>query len=254
MEKRPPKTTTMHPMFTTKEKKREKEKEETNANNVENINDINDAKRVAEATIDLTKGGEQTDAKTTTNLNKDIQKFCCTKQEEEESSIVDLTQEKDNDDEKEKTKTEEQPPQKVHSFFQKRKPQAKSTATATDVPGASRKTPYEEAVKHLPPIHVNCPIRTVVGADAEDVMKGYGIAFENAVASAAERRRSLLKSSSASTGASFQWRYEIKSDDEKKDEETSIETEEEEEEEEEIEPTAEEIQPTAEEIEEEEDF
>ena len=233
MEKRPPKTTTMHPMFTTKEKKREKEKEETNANNVENINDINDAKRVAEATIDLTKGGEQTDAKTTTNLNKDIQKFCCTKQEEEESSIVDLTQEKDNDDEKEKTRTEEQPPQKVHSFFQKRKPQAKSTATATDVPGASRKTPYEEAVKHLPPIHVNCPIRTVVGADAEDVMKGYGIAFENAVASAAERRRSLLKSSSASTGASFQWRYEIKSDDEKKDEEMSIETEEEEEEEEE---------------------
>ena len=167
-------------------------------------------------------------------MNKDIQKFCCTKQEEEEeSSIVDLTQEKDNDDEKEKTKTEEQPPQKVHSFFQKRKPQAKSTATATDVPGASRKTPYEEAVKHLPPIHVNCPIRTVVGADAEDVMKGYGIAFENAVASAAERRRSLLKSSSASTGASFQWRYEIKSDDEKKDEEMSIETEEEEEEEEE---------------------
>ena len=173
-EKRPPKTTTMHPMFTTKEKK----KEETNAYNNNNVENINDAKRVAEATIDLTTGGEQTDAKTTTNLNKDIQKFCCTKQEEEESSIVDLTQEKDNDDEKEKTKTEEQPPQKVHSFFQKRKPQAKSTATATDVPGASRKTPYEEAVKHLPPIHVNCPIRTVVGADAEDVMKGYGIAFE----------------------------------------------------------------------------
>ena len=202
-EKRPPKTTTMHPMFTTKEKK----KEETNAYNNNNVENINDAKRVAEATIDLTKGGEQTDAKTTTNLNKDIQKFCCTKQEEEESSIVDLTQEKDNDDEKEKTKTEEQPPQKVHSFFQKRKPQAKSTATATDVPGASRKTPYEEAVKHLPPIHVNCPIRTVVGADAEDVMKGYGIAFENAVASAAERRRSLLKSSSASTGASFPVSY-----------------------------------------------
>ena len=230
-EKRPPKTTTMHPMFTTKEKK----KEETNAYNNNNVENINDAKRVAEATIDLTKGGEQTDAKTTTNLNKDIQKFCCTKQEEEES-IVDLTQEKDNDDEKKKTRTEEQPPQKVHSFFQKRKPQAKSIATATDVPGASRKTPYEEAVKHLPPIHVNCPIRTVVGADAEDVMKGYGIAFENAVASAAERRRSLLKSSSASTGASFQWRYEIKSDDEKKDEEMSIETEEEEEEEEETEP------------------
>ena len=236
MEKRPPKTTTTHPMFITKEKKREKEKEETNANNVENINDINDAKRVAEATttIDLTKGGEQTDAKTTTNLNKDIQKFCCTKQEEGTTTIVDLTQEKDNDDEKEKTRTEEQPPQKVHSFFQKRKPQAKSTATVSaTVPGASRKTPYEEAVKHLPPIHVNCPIRTVVGADAEDVMKGYGIAFENAVASAAERRRSLVKSSSASTGASFRWRYEIKSDDEKKDKEMSIETKEEEEEEEE---------------------
>ena len=78
-EKRPPKTTTMHPMFTTKEKK----KEETNANNNNNVENINDAKRVAEATttIDLTGGGEQTDAKTTTNLNKDIQKFCCTKQE-----------------------------------------------------------------------------------------------------------------------------------------------------------------------------
>ena len=54
--------------------RRKKRKRKTNAykhnNNVENIND---AKRVAEATIDLTKGGEQTDAKTTTNLNKDIQ-------------------------------------------------------------------------------------------------------------------------------------------------------------------------------------
>ena len=135
-----------------------------------------------------------------------------------------MTQEKDND-EKEKTRTEEQPPQKVHSFFQKRKPQAKSTATATDVRALSReKRQHEEAVKHLPPIHVNCPIRTVVGADAEDVVKGYGVAFENAVASAAERRRSLVKSSSASTGASFRWRYEIKSDDEKKDEEMGIET------------------------------
>ena len=234
-EKRPPKTTTMHPMFTTKEKKREKEKEETN--NAKNIND-DDAKRVAEATttIDLTKGGEHD--KTTTNLNKDIQKFCCTKQEKGTTTIVDLTREKDNDDEKEKTRTEEQPPQKVHSFFQKRKPQAKSTATVSaTVPGASRKTPYEEAVKHLPPIHVNCPIRTVVGAHTEDVVKGYGVAFENAVAFAAERRRSLVKSSSASTGASFRWRYEIKSDDEIKDEEMSIETEEKEEEiEEEIEP------------------
>ena len=204
-----------HPMFAAAfAKKKEEEKE--------------DARRVAEATIDLTKNINN-------NNEKDIQKNRGddAREEEEEGGeammIVDLTQE-----EEEKTTTISKPssssppppppparpaPKKVHSFFQKRKPTTKSSdnAAAMNVPGVSRKTPYEEAVKNLPPIHVNCPVRRFDGAETET------IALETAVAFAAERGRSLSKS------PPFRWQYEIKSDDEKK-EERKIEVEEEEEE------------------------
>ena len=202
-----PSPSSYHPMFAAAfAKKKEEEKK--------------DARRVAEATIDLTK-------------NKDVQKNRGDDdaREEEEGGgeammIVDLTQE-----EEEKTTTISKPssaaappppppaPKKVHSFFQKRKPTMKSSdnAAAMNVPGVSRKTPYEEAVKNLPPIHVNCPVRRFDGAETET------IALETAVAFAAERGRSLSKS------PPFRWQYEIKSDDEKK-EERKIEVEEEEEE------------------------
>jgi len=65
-------------------------------------------------------------------------------------------------------------------------------------------------VKHLPPIHVNCPVRTSVVSDSEYKID-FNIAVASAAAEAAERQRT--KSSS-----SFQWRYEIKSDDEKSEE------------------------------------
>jgi len=215
-----PSPSSYHPMFAAAfAKKKEEEKE--------------DARRVAEATIDLTKKNNNN------NDEKDIQKNRGDDAREEEEGggeammIVDLTQE-----EEEKTTTISKPssssppppppppppparpaPKKVHSFFQKRKPTTKSSdnAAAMNVPGVSRKTPYEEAVKNLPPIHVNCPVRRFDGAETET------IALETAVAFAAERGRSLSKS------PPFRWQYEIKSDDEKK-EERKIEVEEEEEE------------------------
>ena len=163
------------------------------------IAETKDAKRVAEATRFV--GGEK----------KDVQK----KESVNAADVVDLTTTTREEEEK-KTKAGRalaQPP-KVHSFFQKRIPSAENSDGKRNaknvVPGASLKTPYEEAVKHLPPIHVNCPVRTSVVSDSEYKID-FNIAVASAAAEAAERQRT--KSSS-----SFQWRYEIKSDDEKSEE------------------------------------
>ena len=178
------------------------------------IAETKDAKRVAEATRFV--GGEK----------KDVQK----KESVNAADVVDLTTTTREEEEK-KTKAGRalaQPP-KVHSFFQKRIPSAENSDGKRNaknvVPGASLKTPYEEAVKHLPPIHVNCPVRTSVVSDSEYKID-FNIAVASAAAEAAERQRT--KSSS-----SFQWRYEIKSDDEKSEENGKGVKEEEEEEEEE---------------------
>ena len=178
------------------------------------IAETKDAKRVAEATRFV--GGEK----------KDVQK----KESVNAADVVDLTTTTREEEEK-KTKAGgalAQPP-KVHSFFQKRIPSAENSDGKRNaknvVPGASLKTPYEEAVKHLPPIHVNCPVRTSVVSDSEYKID-FNIAVASAAAEAAERQRT--KSSS-----SFQWRYEIKSDDEKSEENGKGVKEEEEEEEEE---------------------
>ena len=177
------------------------------------IAETKDAKRVAEATRFV--GGEK----------KDVQK----KESVNAADVVDLTTTTREEEEK-KTKAGRalaQPP-KVHSFFQKRIPSAENSDGKRNaknvVPGASLKTPYEEAVKHLPPIHVNCPVRTSVVSDSEYKID-FNIAVASAAAEAAERQRT--KSSS------FQWRYEIKSDDEKSEENGKGVKEEEEEEEEE---------------------
>ena len=176
------------------------------------IAETKDAKRVAEATRFV--GGEK----------KDVQK----KESVNAADVVDLTTTTREEEEK-KTKAGRalaQPP-KVHSFFQKRIPSAENSDGKRNaknvVPGASLKTPYEEAVKHLPPIHVNCPVRTSVVSDSEYKID-FNIAVASAAAEAAERQRT--KSSS-----SFQWRYEIKSDDEKSEENGKGVKEEEEEEE-----------------------
>ena len=178
------------------------------------IAETKDAKRVAEATRFV--GGEK----------KDVQK----KESVNAADVVDLTTTTREEEEK-KTKAGRslaQPP-KVHSFFQKRIPSAENSDGKRNaknvVSGASLKTPYEEAVKHLPPIHVNCPVRTSAVSDSEYKID-FNIAVASAAAEAAERQRT--KSSS-----SFQWRYEIKSDDEKSEENGKGVKEEEEEEEEE---------------------
>ena len=167
------------------------------------IAETKDAKRVAEATrFDSTfVGGEK---KESVNAAADV------------VDLTTTTTTTTREEEEKKTKAGRalaQPP-KVHSFFQKKIPSAKNSDGKRNaknvVPGATLKTPYEEAVKHLPPIHVNCPVRTSVVSDSEYKID-FNIAVASAAAEAAERQRT--KSSS-----SFQWRYEIKSDDEKSEE------------------------------------